>query len=114
MGLQAGGALPVATGLELRHHHAVPPGLQVPLRGHLAARGVLVHLADALHLPAATQAHVGRRLHIGTVVHRRCWEKSKTPLRCTVQFWKNKVKYTHTHTHTHTHTRIHTHTLGSD
>lgn len=64
--------VPVAAGDQLRHHHPVSPGLQVPLSGHLAAGRVLVHLPDTLHLAAAAQTHVGRRLHLSSVVHRHC------------------------------------------
>lgn len=66
--------VPVAAGRHLRHHHPAPPGLQVPLGGHLAARGVLVHLPDPLHLSAAAQTHVGGRLHVRSFIHRRCKE----------------------------------------
>lgn len=38
---------------ELRDQHPAAPGYQISLCGHLAARGVAVHLADSLDLPAA-------------------------------------------------------------
>ena len=56
--------LPDGGVLQLRDQHPAAPGHQVSLCGHLAARGVAVHLADALDLPAATQAHVGRRVDL--------------------------------------------------
>ena len=56
--------LPDGGVLQLRDQHPAAPGHQVALRGHLAARGVAVHLADALDLPAATQTHVGRRVDL--------------------------------------------------
>lgn len=34
-----------------------------------------MHLPDALHLSAATQAHVGGRLHICSIINRHCSEK---------------------------------------
>ena len=55
---------------ELRHDHAAAPGLQVSLGGHLAAGGVLVHLAHPLHLPATPQAHVRRRLQLQALIQR--------------------------------------------
>lgn len=68
---------PVAAGGQFRHHYPPSPGLQVSLSGHLTPGGVLVHLPDALHLPAAPQAHVGRRLHVCSLVHRHCREGEK-------------------------------------
>lgn len=38
---------------KLRDQHPATPGHQVSLGGHLAARGVAVHLADTFDLPAA-------------------------------------------------------------
>lgn len=69
-------SLPVAAGCQLRHHHPASPGLQVSLCGHLTARSVLVHLPDALHLAAAAQAHIRRRLYIRSFVHRH-WREGE-------------------------------------
>lgn len=42
--------LPVAARCQFRHHHPASPGLQVSLSCHLAARSILMHLSDTLHL----------------------------------------------------------------
>lgn len=55
---------------QLRDQHPAAPGHQVSLCGHLAARGVAVHLTDSLDLPAATQTHIGRRVHLCWRTHR--------------------------------------------
>lgn len=50
--------------LQLRHQHPAAPGHKVSLCGHLAAWGIAVHLPHTLDLPAATEAHVGRGVHL--------------------------------------------------
>lgn len=52
--------LPDGGVLQLRDQHPAAPGHQVALRGHLAAGGVAVHLADALDLAAAPETDIGR------------------------------------------------------
>lgn len=69
-------SLPVVAGGQLGHHHPASPGLQVSLGGHLTARSILVHLPDPLHLAAAAQAHIRRRLNICSFVHRHWGEEN--------------------------------------
>lgn len=53
-------------GGKLVHHHPPAPGHEVSLGGHLTAGSVVVHLPDALDLPASPEADVGWRRHIQT------------------------------------------------
>lgn len=63
-------SLPVGAGCQFRHHHPASPGLQVSLSSHLAARCILMHLPDALHLSAAAQTHIRGRLHVCSIIYR--------------------------------------------
>lgn len=59
---------------ELGHNHAPAPGLQVPLGGHLAAGGILVHLSHPLHLTTPPQPHIRGRLQLHTLIQRH-WHR---------------------------------------
>ncbi len=72
--------------LQLRDQHPAAPGHQVPLCGHLAAWGVAVHLADALDLPATTQTHVRRGVHLCGRTH-RSWGRPKLVFNSSYSKW---------------------------
>lgn len=58
------GELPEKGTLQLRYQHPAAPGHQVSLCGHLAARGVAVHLANTLNLPTASETNIRWRVHL--------------------------------------------------
>lgn len=56
--------------LQLWNQYSAAPGHQVALCGHLAPRGITVHLANPLDLPTATETHIGWGVYLCGRAHR--------------------------------------------